>query len=166
MNTRERISMHTLWIKWGWQTMITYSQRCPVVYRSYIIALYVLSGYAYFRVGRKCQSGFILRIASHVRLGFTSARILFSPYSRRWDMISVFLPPGFASRFVCPFMISRTSVKERAGTAESPGDTTESRVALWLSIFFFLRFFIVKTPTDESVGRWATLEMIRENNVF
>jgi len=111
--------------------MIACSRRCLIVYRSYIIALYVLSGYAYFRVGRKCQSGFILRAhsASHVRLGFTSTQILFSPYFRCWDMISVFLPPGSASRFVCPFMISRTSTKERAGTAESPGDTTSNRAS-------------------------------------
>ncbi len=97
--------------------MITYSQRCLVIYRSYIVALYVLSGYAYFRVGRKCQSGFILGActASHGRLGFTSARILFFPYIRRWDMISVFLLPDSASRFVCPFMISRTARKSVLG---------------------------------------------------
>lgn len=134
--------MHTLWVKWRcWQSMITYSWRCLIVYRSYIIALYILSDYAYFRVGRKCQSGFILRAhcqSCTVRLHVP--RILFSPYFRHWDMISVFLPSGFASRFICPFMISRMSAKELAGTAESPGNTTESRVVLWLSIFFLLRF--------------------------
>lgn len=78
--------------------------------------------------------------AGRVQLGSASARILFSldgalapsGHDKRISsdkpgsapfMLSLFL---FLSR-VLPFMISRTSAKERAGTAESPGDTRGSR---------------------------------------
>lgn len=151
-----------------WQSMGVQSW---TVYRPYIIVLYVPPGYAHFRVERKCQSGFILgaRTARHVRLDFASAWILFSSYSRRWDMISVFLSPNsiFSRRyphFVRPFMISRTNVKERARIAESPGDTRESRIALWLSISFLRS--AVKIALWERGKTDGTLEMIQENNVF
>lgn len=96
--------MHTLWIKWWcWQSMITYSQRCPVVYRSYIIALYVPSGYAYFRIGRKCQSGFIFcahcqscTVRLHVRADFIFP--VFSPLGHDKRISS--------SRFRLPFRMS------------------------------------------------------------